>query len=86
MDGQEVPLYQVNYILRGLTAPAGKHVVELKCRNKIKAASGWMTNTGSIINGLLILALVAMLIWKPQSRKSTIGAGMDAEQASTGKE
>lgn len=86
VDGQEVPLYQVNYILRGLTAPAGEHVVELKCRNKIKAASGWMTNTGSIINGLLILALVAMLIWKPQSRKSTIGAGMDAEQASTGKE
>ena len=86
VDGEEVPLYQVNYILRGVTAPAGKHVVELKCRNKIKAASGWMTNTGSIINGLLILALIALLIWNPQSRKSAVEAGMEAEQAATGKE
>ena len=82
----EVRLYQVNYILRGLTAPAGKHVVELKCRNRIKAASGWMTNTGSIINGLLILALIAMLIWKPQSRKNTVETKIEAGQAAAGKE
>lgn len=69
VDGQEVPLYRVNYILRGISAPAGKHVVELKCRNKIKAASGWITNTGSIVNALLIVALVGLLIRDSRRRQ-----------------
>lgn len=69
VDGQEMPLYRVNYILRGLTLPEGSHVVELKCRNPIKAASGPLTNIGSIVNLLLMLLLFAWGIvqeWKKQ--------------------
>ena len=72
VDGKEVPLYQVNYILRGLTAPAGKHVVELRCRNEIKAVSGWMTNLGSLVNGLLILVLIALLVRNSWKREGNV--------------
>lgn len=64
VDGEEMPLYRVNYILRGLTLPAGKHTVVLKCRNPLIDRSTRMTNIGSGINLLLILALLGMLIWK----------------------
>lgn len=72
VDGKEVPLYQVNYILRGLTAPSGKHVVELRCRNEIKAVSGWMTNLGSLVNGLLILVLIALLVRNSWKREGNV--------------
>lgn len=67
VDGREVPLYRVDYILRGVTLPEGNHVLELKCRNPIKAASGPITNAGSVINVLLILGLTA---WGTLRRKN----------------
>ena len=68
VDGKEVPLYRVNYILRGVTLPEGKHVVELKCLNPIRVASGWITNIGSIVNALVILILIAGVIWKERKQ------------------
>ncbi len=68
VDGEEVPLYRVNYILRGVTLPEGGHVLELKCRNPIKAASGPLTNIGSVINLLLMLLLAGYGIWKDVKR------------------
>ncbi|MCM1170450.1 MAG: YfhO family protein, partial [Bacteroides sp.] len=65
VDGEEVPLYRVNYILRGLTLPAGRHVVELRCKNPLIARSRMLTNTGSAINILLILALLGLMVWNP---------------------
>ncbi|MCM1041623.1 MAG: YfhO family protein [Bacteroides sp.] len=65
VDGEEVPLYRVNYILRGLTLPEGRHVVELRCKNPLIARSKMITNTGSAVNILLILALLGMMVWNP---------------------
>ncbi len=62
VDGEEVPLYRVNYILRGLTLPEGRHVVQFKCKNPLIARSRVLTNTGSALNVLLILALIAMMV------------------------
>lgn len=64
VDGQEIPLYRVNYILRGATLPQGEHTVVLECINPIRKASGWMTNLGSAVNILLILGLIAGLVYK----------------------
>lgn len=64
VDGQEVPLYRVDYILRGLTLPEGKHVVQLRCKNPLIVRSKILTNTGSAINVLLILALIGMMARK----------------------
>lgn len=62
VDGEEVPLYRVNYILRGLTLPEGTHEVLLKCKNPLIVRSKILTNTGSAVNILLILALIGMLV------------------------
>lgn len=62
VDGEEVPLYRVNYILRGLTLPQGKHVVQFKCRNPLIVRSKILTNVGTTLNILLILALVGMML------------------------
>ena len=62
VDGEEMPLYRVNYILRGLTLPQGKHIVELKCKNPLIVRSKILTNMGSVLNVLLILGLIAMMI------------------------
>ena len=64
VDGQEVPLYRVDYILRGITAPQGRHTVELKCRNELIAKSRLLTNIGSGLNVAAILLIIAMLVYK----------------------
>ena len=69
VDGQEVPLYRVDYILRSITAPQGRHTVELKCRNELIAKSGLLTNIGSGVNAAAILLIVAMLIYRACPRK-----------------
>ncbi|MDE5762269.1 MAG: YfhO family protein, partial [Bacteroidales bacterium] len=69
VDGDEVPLYRVDYILRGITAPQGRHTVELKCRNEIKAKSGILTNIGSGLNVAAMLLIIAMLIYRACPRK-----------------
>ncbi|MCM1170347.1 MAG: YfhO family protein, partial [Bacteroides sp.] len=75
VDGEEVPLYRVNYILRGLTLPEGKHVVQLKCRNPIRAASGVLTNVGSLVNVVVILLLIVLGIWRITKRNAVQKSG-----------
>lgn len=76
VDGQEVPLYRVNYILRGATLPEGEHTLVLECRNPYRTASLWISNTGSIVNAVVILTLLCALVWQGRRRQD----GMEVEK------
>jgi uncharacterized membrane protein YfhO len=53
IDGKEAKIYLVNYVLRGLQVPAGKHTIEFKFEPQV-------VKTGSAIE--LISAIVMLLL------------------------
>jgi len=64
VDGKETEIYNVNYVLRGLEIPAGKHTIEFKFEPQV-------VKTGSIISlvsSILILLLICFGIfsWRKQ--------------------
>ncbi len=63
IDGQEVPLVRVNYILRGLEIPAGNHKIEFKCVDDVYLQGAKISKIASIIVGLIILCLLGFAIW-----------------------
>jgi len=61
VDGREVPLERVDYLLRGVPVPAGRHAVELTYR-----PAGW--RAGVLISALAALALLAAVWWERRRR------------------
>ena len=55
LDGQEVPYVRVNYILRGMVLPAGKHNLEFRFEPK----SFYTGQTISLISSLFVLLLIS---------------------------
>ncbi len=70
IDGKQVPLLRVNYILRGLEIPAGQHVIEFKCVDEVYEQSASLSNWSSVIVGLLILGFIGLALFRT-IRKST---------------
>ena len=64
IDGKEVTPVRTNYILRGLPIPAGKHKIEFVCVDEVMINSAKVSLYGSIFAGVVILALVAMIIYR----------------------
>ncbi|MDR2119547.1 MAG: hypothetical protein LBP64_01550 [Tannerella sp.] len=62
IDGEEVPLVRVNYILRGLAVPAGNHKIELKCVDDIYYLGAKVSMTASIVVGIVLIGLFAYAI------------------------
>ena len=63
IDGKEVPLIRVNYILRGLAVPAGNHKIELKCIDEVYLQGESISKVSSIIVGIILLCLFGFAIW-----------------------
>ena len=63
IDGNEVPLIRVNYILRGLEVPAGNHKIEFKCIDNIYQQGTKISLIASIITGIILLSLFGYAIW-----------------------
>jgi hypothetical protein len=53
INGKEVPIIQVNYILRGLHIPAGKNIIEFKFEPQV-------VKTGSIISLISFVIMVLL--------------------------
>jgi len=70
INGEEVPLIRVNYILRGLEVPAGNHKIEFKCIDDIYLKGAMMSKVSSIIVGIIILCLLGFALWRATRKKS----------------
>ncbi len=70
IDGEKVPHFRVNYILRGLVLPAGEHTIEFEFHPK----SYYMGNNVSLASSLLlILAIIAYAFteYRKKSKKES---------------
>ena len=63
IDGNEVPIVRVNYILRGLEVPAGNHKIEFRCIDDVYLRGAMISKISSIIVGIIILCLLSFAIW-----------------------
>jgi hypothetical protein len=66
IDGKETPIVKVNYILRGLPVPAGKHNIEFRFEPSGYYKGRKITSVATILT-LLLFAAAAFMEWR--SRK-----------------
>jgi hypothetical protein len=66
IDGKETKIYPVNYILRGIVIPAGKHKVEMKFEPQSYKMSIGYSMIGLIISFIALLA--GIFLWIKQKR------------------
>jgi len=64
IDNEEVPLVRVNYILRGLQVPAGKHTIELICKDELIIKSAKIALVASWCVGLILSGLIGLIIYR----------------------
>ena len=69
IDGKEVPLVRVNYILRGLEVPAGNHKIEFKCIDDIYLRGAKISKISSAVVGILLLCLFGLAIWTSRPKQ-----------------
>jgi hypothetical protein len=65
IDGDEVPIYQTNFVLRGVHVPAGDHVVSFEYRSKSAKTATMLTWT---LFPLVLMGVVALeaVRWRQQ--------------------
>ena len=61
VDGERVPLYRADYLLRAVPVPAGEHTVELRYES-------WTLRLGTVISLLTGLVLAALMLLKMRDR------------------
>ncbi|MFW6327524.1 MAG: YfhO family protein, partial [Bacteroidota bacterium] len=75
IDGEEVEIKRVNYILRALMVPEGEHTIEFQFDpGSVKTA-----NTLAIFGGVLILLIALWLLWRNRHSFLRNGNSFDQE-------
>ena len=69
IDGVEVPIFLTNYILRGLKIPAGKHIIEFKCRYELAEKASAFSLYASIFVWLVLCGLIVGLVMINKRKK-----------------
>ena len=75
IDGKEAPIAKVNYVLRGMSIPSGKHTIEFRFEPASYKTGNMITLIAGIISILLVLG-GAWWLWKNRT------AGADSSSAS----
>jgi hypothetical protein len=71
VDGERVPLYRADHLLRAIPVPAGEHTVELRYES-------WTLRLGTVLSLLTSLMLVALMLARIRYRQKNL------EELSTG--
>jgi Bacterial membrane protein YfhO len=71
IDGKETPIAKVNYVLRGISVPAGKHTMEFKFEPQGYITGNKLTKFSLIALILLLLAAI-FFTWKQSKQSETI--------------
>ncbi len=74
IDGESQPIYPVNYSLRGLKVPKGKHTIEFKFEPEVVKTGSTITLASSI---LLILLLIGGLFYQYKKPGSLLSLGKE---------
>ncbi len=65
IDGKESPIVRVNYVLRGLSVPAGNHQVEFR----FEPASYYQSSRITTISQIIVLLLLLAGLWMELGRR-----------------
>ena len=71
IDGKPTEIIPVNYVLRGLKIPAGKHMIVFKYEDKTFEKA---ETINTIANGLLAIILVGVLVFSLMKKKNEEGS------------
>lgn len=69
IDGKEATILRVNYVLRALQIPAGKHAIEFTFAPKPYVVGNKITMASSWIVLLVLIASIGWTLMKPEERK-----------------
>lgn len=64
LDGQKVPHFRVNYVLRAMIVPAGNHEIEFRFEPKVFAVGEKVSFAGSLLLILMLVGFAATELWK----------------------
>ncbi len=70
LDGKAVNHFKVNYVLRGLQVPSGKHNIEFKFEPKVVEQGSKITLASTILLGLIILGGFGFSFWKSKKEEA----------------
>jgi hypothetical protein len=65
IDGQETDIYKVNYTLRGIEVPAGKHTIEFKFDPQVVKTG----STIALISSLVMLVLIGAAVYASRRKE-----------------
>ena len=71
LDGKPTEHYRVNYALRGMKVPAGKHIIEFKFEPEVVKKGSQIALGSNIALGILLLGGLAYLFWPGRQKTET---------------